>query len=147
MQLLRRIDTRIPKPLLSSVANPSNNNLGKLADLRSSPIGTSAISRPSSAAAISNTSGVQSAGTASTQSGGRGWTAVVARSNTPTSSPAWNIPARESPVSSAVPAQAIVQQTQVPSRLVPLGSTPGGNIGVRPSVEETSVPDDWENDV
>ncbi|KAL5514440.1 hypothetical protein ACEPAG_2528 [Sanghuangporus baumii] len=133
VQLIRRIDTRIPKPLLSSVATPSLN-VGKFADLRSSA--NSPVARPSSAAGVSN-SNVNST---PSQNANRGWTSVVAASGTSTaqtgkSGSAWD----------------------APDRLLEAGHARGaspvrhGNMGViaprtATSVHDDSVPENWEND-
>ncbi|KAL5476707.1 FAP1 [Sanghuangporus weigelae] len=133
VQLIRRIDTRIPKPLLSSVATPSLN-VGKFADLRSST--NSPVARPSSAAGVPN-SNVNSA---PSQNANRGWTSVVAASGTSTaqagkSGSAWDAPDRSLEAGHA------------------RGASPArhGNIEViapriATSVRDDSVPDNWEND-
>ncbi|KAL5498772.1 FAP1 [Sanghuangporus vaninii] len=133
VQLIRRIDTRIPKPLLSSVSTPSLN-VGKFADLR--PFANSPVARPSSAAGVAN-SNVNSA---HAQNANRGWTSVVAASGTSTaqagkSGSAWDLPDRS----------AEVGHTR--------GASPArhDNIEVmasriETSVRDDSVPDNWEND-
>ncbi|KAL5521524.1 FAP1 [Sanghuangporus sanghuang] len=133
VQLIRRIDTRIPKPLLSSVATPSLN-VGKFADLRSSA--NSPVARPTSAAGVLN-SNVNSA---PSQNANRGWTSVVAASGTSTAQAgkpgsAWDVPDRS--------LEARHTRGASPAR--------HGNIEViasriATSVRDDSVPDDWEND-
>ncbi|KAK0192391.1 hypothetical protein F5146DRAFT_1102355 [Armillaria mellea] len=72
VQLIRRIDTRIPSPLLSShvapTRPPSRPNLGKLGNLRSSGV----VSQPQPVLRPSH-------------GAGRGWTGPVSRSSTPPS--------------------------------------------------------------
>ncbi|EJD05624.1 uncharacterized protein FOMMEDRAFT_165999 [Fomitiporia mediterranea MF3/22] len=129
VQLIRRIDTRIPKPLLSSVVNPPST-LGKLADLRSSTHTSAPVARPSSASS-NPPLGPQSS------SAGRGWTAVVANPAPQPPASAWNAPTR--------PAKTRTNNgEEVSSRLTPMGraSTPtavGQTYG-------TPVPESWEND-
>ncbi|OCB86474.1 hypothetical protein A7U60_g6367 [Sanghuangporus baumii] len=133
VQLIRRIDTRIPKPLLSSVATPSLN-VGKFADLRSSA--NIPVARPTSAAGVPN-SNVNSA---PSQNANRGWTSVVAARGTSTaqagkSGSAWDAPDRS--------LEARHTRGASPAR--------HGNIEViasriATSVRDDSVPDDWEND-
>ncbi|KAG7446740.1 uncharacterized protein BT62DRAFT_948549 [Guyanagaster necrorhizus] len=73
VQLIRRIDTRIPSPLLSSHVTPtrlpSRPNLGKLGNLRSAGVVSQPPSQPTATRPIVNA--------------GRGWTGPVSRSSTP----------------------------------------------------------------
>ncbi|KAH9918761.1 uncharacterized protein BXZ73DRAFT_52831 [Epithele typhae] len=124
VQLLRRLDSRVPAPLLSAAATPSG--LGKLADLR-------AASRPSSAFQMP-------ARASPTPSGaGRGWTSVVARPSQP-ASPApssWGAaptPAPTRPATVSAPAPRTVL-APIPAPAVPEPATP------------VDVPDDWEDAV
>ncbi|KAK0217433.1 hypothetical protein EDD85DRAFT_1029594 [Armillaria nabsnona] len=75
VQLIRRIDTRIPSPLLSSHVGPtrppSRPNLGKLGNLRSAGV----VSQPPS----------QQPALRPSHGAGRGWTGPVSRSSTPPS--------------------------------------------------------------
>ncbi|KAG0702207.1 hypothetical protein DFH29DRAFT_922785 [Suillus ampliporus] len=134
VQLIRRVDTRIPTPLLSaSLASPSPSILGKLTDLRA-PKAVSSV-----------TSGVggwsQPKGT---EAGGR-WTAVVSRPGSGSSSPA---PGGSSGSGGTQAGAAS------------LSLKPSGGAWVSSSVqrareaanqerdvEEVAVPDDWEDDV
>lgn len=123
VQLIRRIDTRVPKPLLSTAA--ATNNLGRLADFRHSP---SPGPRPI-------------ASSASVTSAPRGWTSVVAQSNSQPRQPssAWGISSANA-ARTTTPAHPASSS----SRLVQL-NRPVVLAPEKPSVEE-HIPDDWEND-
>jgi transcriptional repressor NF-X1 len=122
VQLLRRIDTRIPTPLLSvtcGAAAPvaSSSGLGRLAtNMRGGgPMKmTSASPMPSSSA-------------------GRGWTSVVTR------------PITAAPISAPMPVTASPRPAVTPV-LVPHALRPDSR---GPALEATAadVPDDWEDDV
>jgi transcriptional repressor NF-X1 len=116
VQLIRRIDTRIPTPLLSStMASPAPPSLGKLADLR----GPSALSTPSRIATSSN----------------RGWTPVV---STPAAAvnPATIVSSRATPGSGRPSAsRPVVAPVQPVRPLAQLVDTSG-----------LDVPDSWEDD-
>ncbi|KAH7924930.1 hypothetical protein BV22DRAFT_1195572 [Leucogyrophana mollusca] len=135
VQLIRRIDTRIPSPLLSAFVSSSpgpSSNLGKLADLRvrtplpaPTPITggrwTSVVSRPVSATGSSGNAnaGVRSGGTTPTPAivkpGAGAWVAPSVRAQR-----------------AAASASASVIQPQPPE-------------AAAASAED--VPDDWEDDV
>ncbi|KAI0686090.1 hypothetical protein BC835DRAFT_1288606 [Cytidiella melzeri] len=136
VQLIRRLDSRVPSPLLSSAASTSTVpavSLGRLAPLNAS----SSAQRATLPAGSSRVAAQTSSGTPSS-SAGRGWTAVVAG---PT------VSSRPSPVPSPTawltegkrPAGA---DTGASSRLAPppvvspAPVTPAGN-----------VPDNWEDDL
>lgn len=123
VQLIRRIDTRVPKPLLSAAA--ATNNLGRLADFRHSP---SPALRPI-------------ASSASASGAPRGWTSVVAQSNSQSRQPssAWGISA-----ANAAKTAAPANPNPSSSRLVQL-NRPVVPAPEKPSVEE-HIPDNWEND-
>lgn len=95
LQLFRRIDTRIPTPLLSSTIS-SKLNLGKITDQR---VGAPSAIRAQPPLRASSPSSQKQQGPSGTQQANRGWTAVVANNNAPsrTGSPsssgsAWRIP-------------------------------------------------------
>ncbi|KZT20935.1 hypothetical protein NEOLEDRAFT_1244899 [Neolentinus lepideus HHB14362 ss-1] len=124
VQLIRRMDTRIPTPLLSSTIM-SSTNLGKLTDLRAAPAprSTSPASVPVTGAPVR-----------------RGWTSLVSR---PVGSPAANgggwvadDNARPAVLSSSGP----VQSTVAPPWL-------RQSNGNSTSLVSSSVPDDWEEDI
>ncbi|PCH44928.1 hypothetical protein WOLCODRAFT_105893 [Wolfiporia cocos MD-104 SS10] len=125
VQLIRRIDSCIPSPLLSAVAAappPSSSpSLGKLADLRSP--GLQALARPRTPQTFPN-AGSSAAG---------GWRAVAARP--PQAGPtlnAWGAPQRASPTPRPLSSSS--------SRVVQ--STSGTSTPV-----SADVPDNWEDDV
>ena len=135
VQLLRRLDSRIPSPLLSASITPSAAGLGKLTDLRAPGPGMQTLSRPGSAARMSPAPVQPVAG-----SSGRGWTSVVSRppqSASPTPSSWGATPERaKTPVRSS-PAPA-------PPRAVPATVTPAPAPATQP-LSPTDVPDDWED--
>ncbi|KAI0317129.1 hypothetical protein OF83DRAFT_1122939, partial [Amylostereum chailletii] len=67
VQLLRRVDTRIPSPLLSGSLPSTGSSLGKLADLRAPVSQWPRMQNPAP----------------STSGSGRGWTSIVAKPVTP----------------------------------------------------------------
>ena len=118
VQIIRRIDTRIPSPLLSATVSslPSGStSLGKLADMRAPPVLRPAPSR--------------SPAPGSTTTGGS-WTSVVARSRAAT------------PSSSRLPDQKAPEMIQrIPPATVPLPSA----VGLQPPLAGEEVPDNWED--
>ncbi|KAI0746900.1 hypothetical protein C8Q80DRAFT_804919 [Daedaleopsis nitida] len=140
VQLIRRVDSRVPNPLLSSaigVPSTSSSSLGKLADLRASgpssglqPLGGS---RPASARASPVPVAQPSAGLSS----GRGWTAVVARpaqAASPAPSSWGRTPERTKTPVKTVPSPA-------PARVVP----PPAPVPAEQLLSPQDVPDDWED--
>ncbi|KAA1473096.1 hypothetical protein DENSPDRAFT_822377 [Dentipellis sp. KUC8613] len=124
VQLVRRLDTRIPNPLLSaSVSLGSSSSLGKLADLRAKPYRAPAPVAPAPAAQTTH----------------RGWTSVVSTSRPASGSstppaqgppaPAWTTP------SAALRAPPVPRPTPSPRPAPPVQQA-GDN-----------VPDDWEDDL
>jgi transcriptional repressor NF-X1 len=122
VQLIRRIDTRIPTPLLSTSCGAPlpGPTLGKLAtNMRGAPLPKAT---PAPAAPLA----------------GRGWTSVVNRSTAPTAatpasqsaSSAWSRPAANA--SRVVPAPKVALSTSAPG-------TPAPTTG--------DVPDSWEDDL
>lgn len=145
VQLLRRIDTRVPSPLLSSTiaqAASSTPSLGKLANLRA-PVAQ--LPRP--AAGPSRTI----ASTPTPPPGARGWTSVVAR---PTSAQANAAPnpnawllgggAASGSAMPSGPAPAAASATAPRPRPVP-SPAPAHIPPVQANVGD--VPDNWEDEV
>ena len=136
VQLLRRIDSRVPTPLLS--ASVSTGGLGKLADLRAP--GLQPLSRPGTAP--SRVSPVPAQPTAGSSSG-RGWTSVVARPAQP-ASPApssWG-PAPERAKTPVRPAGSPAPSS-APPRVIPVAApapAPAAQL-----LSPIDVPDDWED--
>ena len=160
VQLIRRLDTRLPSPLLSTTtlgtATPTST-LGKLADLRAP-----ATQRPAPQPRAPSTSG----GAAS-----RGWTAVVARpahsvSATPSrSTTPWALAAaataaaegagaaaRSSRTSPAPPSQDKADKAGLPPAPAPLagrggaGVVDGGGESAAGKEADANVPESWEDD-
>ncbi|TFK47511.1 hypothetical protein OE88DRAFT_1720598 [Heliocybe sulcata] len=106
VQLIRRLDTRVPAPLLSAtITLAASTNLGKLADLRASPSPTPRSASPAS---------VSTAGAPAR----RGWNSVLSR---PAGSPAPAVTSSSGPVQSTV-APPWLRQSNVdsaPSDAVP----------------------------
>ena len=151
VQLIRRIDTRIPSPLLSSAATTSTSivpavSLGKLTPLRA-PIAQratnalpSAFTRPvSSASSSGNPTG------SSTQSQARrGWTAVVAGPTSSNPSPA---PSPSAWLTESKRPVATDSGIVTPSgRTLQSLSKPVTPASVAPEVATNEVPDNWEDD-
>ncbi|KAG1729490.1 uncharacterized protein EDB91DRAFT_1159352 [Suillus paluster] len=136
VQLLRRIDTRIPNPLLSaSLPSPSPAGLGKLADLRAP--------KPVSSMTSGGAGWAQSKGA---EPGGR-WTAVVTRPGSGSSSPAPG--ASSSPGGTQVGAATLSLKPSggawVSSAVQRARDAASQERGVEQEAE--AVPDDWEDDV
>jgi transcriptional repressor NF-X1 len=122
VQLIRRIDTRIPDPLLSVVTAPA---LGKLTDLRSrqTPPPPSGPSKP--------------AATSSGPAWGRGWSSAVTRQPQPVASANLNQVTPMPPVRPVTPIRR--EQTASPRK---------AEVTVEPAPKvDSHVPDDWEEDV
>ncbi|KAI0064980.1 hypothetical protein BV25DRAFT_1799680 [Artomyces pyxidatus] len=128
VQLIRRIDTRVPSPTLSgSLPSTPSNGLGKLADLRTP---------------VSQWPRVQSMAPAGTSTG-KGWTAVVAQpagAKPPAAAPA--IKSITKPGAPSLPASA-PRPAPVEARPAPAPAAP------RPvsTTEPATVPENWEDDV
>lgn len=130
VQLLRRIDSRVPAPLLSAAvapAAPASSGLGKLADLRAG--GLQPLARPGSALRASP----------APSPAGRGWTSVVARQPVPVSAPSsW----AASPARTPTPARSSnPSPVPGPSRVAPVP------VPVVTPVNPEDVPDNWEDEV
>ncbi|KAG7093459.1 hypothetical protein E1B28_007135 [Marasmius oreades] len=152
VQIIRRIDTRIPQPLLSAhIASsaPSGASLGKLGDLRAGTV--TSLRKPSSSG------GGNSSVTPTSSSTTKGWTSVVSRSaQAPTTSNAGVV--RSMPTPPAV-FGGPVRITQLASRAAtpPAGTSQTqtqrsvGSVNVLVPVQPTAVdtgpvPDSWEDD-
>lgn len=125
VQLIRRVDTRIPTPLLSVVVGGSSAGgpaLGKLSTELKTGV-RPAAKAPSTAWAptASATSGV-----------GRGWTSVVTKGPAPVAS-AWV----------AAPGRSAA----VPTRVAPAVPAPTQPAPTQPVVNGEDVPDNWEDDM
>ncbi|KAI0336848.1 hypothetical protein GY45DRAFT_25326 [Cubamyces sp. BRFM 1775] len=130
VQLLRRLDSRVPNPLLSSVIAPpsTSSSLGKLADLRT---GLQPLSRPGS----SRVSPSPSPAPGSSGIGaGKGWTSVVAR------------PPQAAPTPSGWATLPV--RTQTPGRSTPSPGPPRiASVPPPPPPTNTEdVPDNWEDE-
>ncbi|KAK1224635.1 FKBP12-associated protein [Marasmius sp. AFHP31] len=149
VQIIRRVDTRIPHPLLSAhIASlaPSAPSLGKLGNLRGGTVSAPSW-RKANASTVSNPN--VAAPTATTPlSSTRGWTSVVARPTPPTN-------ARPTGSSTSANPSANPSRTGTPDRAAT--STPRTGVAtnansvalVPPSVPNpgaVDVPDDWEDD-
>jgi transcriptional repressor NF-X1 len=123
VQLIRRLDTRVPAPLLSAVIGPAPGagapGLGKLAtNMRGAP--------PPAAARPAPVGGAAPAGT------GRGWTSVVARAPVA----AVTAPTPAAPSSVAIPAAR--PAAPVPAR---------PHVPDVPATPAEAVPDSWDDDL
>ncbi|ESK87323.1 shuttle craft like transcriptional regulator [Moniliophthora roreri MCA 2997] len=135
VQIIRRIDTRVPHPLLSThISTPSAGpTLGKLGDLRS---GTTTPS--SSASSWRKPTPTPAA------SQPKGWTSVVARPN-PTLSAGSQTQPRSTPPVSNGPSRTSTPVGTSASR--PTG-VPAANITTTTTTNSSEdVPDNWEDDV
>ena len=121
VQLIRRIDTRIPDPLLSIVTAPA---LGKLTDLRARHTPPPAPGPPKPVATLSG------------PPWGRGWSSVVTKQPQPIASTSVNPVAAASLVRPITPVRR--EQTASPRKPdVPVIPVPQVDL---------HVPDDWEED-
>ncbi|KAJ8488026.1 hypothetical protein ONZ51_g3817 [Trametes cubensis] len=131
VQLLRRIDSRVPSPLLSSVIAPPSTSasLGKLTDLRT---GLQPLSRPGSSRVSPSPSPAPGS---SGVGAGKGWTSVVAR------------PPQAAPTPSGW--STLPVRTQTPGRSTPspgpprIASVPPPQP---PPANTEDVPDNWEDE-
>jgi len=121
VQLIRRIDTRIPDPLLSALTAPV---LGKLTDLRARQTTAPAPAPPKPTA------------TSSGSAWGKGWSSVVPRQPQPVASASLNPITLTPPVRPVTPIRRV--QTASPRKAeVPVDPIPKDDL---------HVPDDWEED-
>ncbi len=146
VQLIRRVDQRIPKPLLSESAN-GPGSLGKLTDLR-------AHTPPSRAPSVASTA---------SKTTGRGWTDVVSASMSNAQQPktaqsqqlGWGAPGAVSANSNASDRawRSNIRPSQTPaagngssSQQQPSVSAPRFVNSMRAVNVPLTVPDDWERD-
>lgn len=133
MQIIRRIDTRIPNPLLSAyIANKftkhaNNPSLGKLVNLRAGP-----QTPPFTSSKISDTRSPSPAPPAGTA---RGWTSAVASVSTIT--PKSNTPSRMGTPVPPRPSAESHHTRDEAGNMVPV---------INVSSPPESVPDNWEDD-
>ena len=156
MQVIRRIDTRIPTPLLSTFITPTAPGLGKLADFRSVKA-TQSSWRPTAAVPPVTTKSwntttqtqTQGSSNAPTQ---RGWTSVVT-SGASTSSIANNTSTHSSSVFAPKPNTTTSSEVVVPvsshsSTLGVVGSSLSRTVSpAQFATTSEPVPEDWEDDV
>lgn len=122
VQLIRRVDTRIPDPLLSDVTAPA---LGKLTDLRARNMPAPAPGPPKPIVTSSGTTW------------GRGWSSVVTNQSQPVASTSLNPTTATLPVRSVTPVRR--EQTASPRK---------PDVSAEPTAQtDLRVPDDWEEDV
>lgn len=136
VQIIRRIDTRVPTPLLSTSVGTSSvapASLGRLTPLRA-PVAQQPAAGPSRHATPAASS--QAPGT-------RGWTAIVANPSSSRVSPA------PSPTAWLTGGNSTQRPTgsSTPARVRTPNVTTTTTTAVAASVPEGDVPDDWEDDV
>ena len=157
MQVIRRIDTRIPTPLLSTFITPAAPTLGKLADFRSVKA-TQSSWRPTAAVLPVttkswNTTTTQTQGSSSNAPTQRGWTSVV------TSGASTSLIANNTSTHSSSSVFAPKPNTTTSSEVVVPVSSHSSTLGVAGSslsrtvspaqfaTTSEPVPEDWEDDV
>ncbi|KAL0568229.1 FKBP12-associated protein, partial [Marasmius crinis-equi] len=146
VQIIRRIDTRIPHPLLSAhiaSSTPSAPSLGKLGNLRGGTVTGPSWRKPTAPGGQNI-----AAPTASTpsSSSSRGWTSVVARATPPANT-------RSTPPIPSTNVSATPSRTGTPDR-VPAGASTvpavrgsgSTTASAPPASTPDEVPDDWEDD-
>ncbi|THH11345.1 hypothetical protein EW146_g8072 [Bondarzewia mesenterica] len=137
VQLIRRLDTRIPTPLLSSTIGTlaPSNSLGKLADLRTPVSQWPRVQTRSPATSSSSSGGV-----------GGGWTSVVARSAAASPSPKLTFSDKRTSSWAAGPSVS-AEHTRRPSPAPPVEvHAPISRPASERAVEE-HVPNNWEDDI
>ena len=136
VRLFRRIDTRIPTPLLSSNLKPPQS-LGKLAELRASPVQTSDTPTPGRSQTTTPVLGAPS--------GGRGWTSIVARQQQSGQKPETNPTAWMTSTAPHVPKpfSNLAPTNQSHNPIQPSVPTP---VSVETEINE-DIPDSWEDDM
>lgn len=121
VQVVRRIDTRIPDPLLSIVTAPA---LGKPVDLRGHQTPPPVLGPPKPVAVPG------------TPPWGRGWSSVVTRQPQPVASNSSNLISTTPPVRVVTPVRR--EQTASPRK---------AEVTVESALKvDLQVPDDWEED-
>lgn len=162
VQVIRRIDTRTPTPLLSTFITPTG--LGKLADFRTVKANTQSSSStspswrptaagpPATAKSWNTTTTTQSQGSSSNAPTQRGWSSVVTSGASTSSLVAVNTGTQSSVL---VPKPTTTSSSSSSSEVLPVShdSTLGGvgsNLSrtVSPAhFPSEPVPEDWEDDV
>ncbi|KAF9266718.1 hypothetical protein L218DRAFT_921323 [Marasmius fiardii PR-910] len=150
LQIIRRIDTRIPQPLLSAhIASftSSGPSLGKLGDLRSGTVASS-WRRPSPVPGASSSGVATTTSSLSTATTTKGWTSVVARSTQPSAINA--IGSRSTPPPGRVGSPAPSRVAQPDRAATPPATTiqkSASNVSLpAQSADVGEVPDSWEDD-
>jgi len=159
VQVIRRIDTRIPTPLLSTFITPPPS-LGKLADFRAvKGTTTTTTTTPSpvswrSTAAATVTKPTQQGSVVPVQ---RGWTSVVASGTSSSSSTSTSAAATASTTTTTTHHSLVAPKPTTTSSLeVLLGGSSSGHVSsrtvspaanVRVGSSSEPVPEDWEDDV
>lgn len=146
VQLIRRIDSRVPSPLLSITASSTSTSagssgLGRLADLRS-PATLQSIKPTTSTASAWTRNAPPSGATpgSSAQTKTRGWTSVVNQRSTPkpdADPTAWLTGRSVGPVSTQAASTSTLASRAGSSTSLALPPT---------SQAPEDVPDDWEDD-
>ena len=157
VQVIRRIDTRIPTPLLSTFITPAAPALGKLADFRSVKA-TQSSWRPTAAVPPVTTKSwntmtttTQTQGSLSNAPTQRGWTSVVT-SGSSTSSIANNTSTHSSssvfaPKPNTTTSSEVVPVSSHSSTLGVVGSSLSRTVSPAQFATTRPVPEDWEDDV
>ncbi|KAE9400334.1 hypothetical protein BT96DRAFT_965353 [Gymnopus androsaceus JB14] len=163
VQIIRRIDTRIPNPLLSAYIASKFGNLGKLGNLRGGPVGAGIASSNSGGSTTNRSSHTEPWPGPAPATTPRGWTSVVASPravvtppmrSTPSPTAASSRPSR----TTVIPAPPKPASTQV--ELLPTSRASGAQghtttiegsaattIATGTEVAKEDIPDDWEDDV
>lgn len=140
VELIRRIDSRIPTPTLSSAiastpsSSVSSHSLGRLADLRAPPPPRPIPGRSPNASPAPSTS-----------SGSRAWTSVVARPQAPLA-PKPVVSANAWRPTQAPPSERRQESPRPSSHLVQLRPSVTLNDTV-PDRAGEDIPDSWEDEV
>ena len=158
MQVIRRIDTRIPTPLLSTFITPTAPTLGKLADFRSVKA-TQSSWRPTAAVppvttkSWNTTTTTQTQGSLSNAPTQRGWTSVVT-SGSSTSSIANNTSTHSSSSvfapkpNTTTSSEVVAPVSSHSSTLGVVGSSLSRTVSpAQFATTSEPVPEDWEDDV
>ncbi|KAG2150355.1 uncharacterized protein EDB93DRAFT_1205209 [Suillus bovinus] len=134
VQLIRRVDTRIPTPLLSA-SLPSPAVLGKLADLRA----------PKVMSSVTSGSGVWAKPQPKAAEAGGKWTAVVSRPGSGSSSPAPGASSSSGGIQTSTATLSLKPSSGawVSSSVQRARKVASLEMGGK----EEAVPDDWEDDV
>ncbi|KAE9400329.1 hypothetical protein BT96DRAFT_648208 [Gymnopus androsaceus JB14] len=162
VQIIRRIDTRIPNPLLSAYIASKFGNLGKLGNLRGGPVGTG-IASSNSGGSTNRSSHTEPWPGPAPATTPRGWTSVVASPravvtppmrSTPSPTAASSRPSRTT-VIPAPPKPALTQVELLPTsrasgaqgHTTTIEGSAATTIATGTEVAKEDIPDDWEDDV